>query len=347
MPGRSLTAVAEDQALPGLASALDPDHMASLLNEAAGLGGETRADVVWSADVIKHDLGKRCTIRYQPSQANVPAIIGKLYRSKRRAARVHQAVQSLRVGPFDGDGPLRLPASLSLAPELRLVMQEHAPGEDLRHALARGDAAGPVTLAARWLAALHSAEAPVGLKPTTVKHEVEKLDHWCEKIAPELDANDGQRLVAPQDRLRAAQETLRAMAAEIDDKSRAPIHKDFYYAHVFWDGDNVWVIDFDQLSTGDPAFDVGHFTAHLENLAFRATGDPSAYEDASRLFASTYEQHATETVGGRLPFYRAYTFLKLAATEVRRQRVDWAERTRVLAGLAFREAEDSAWKRIS
>ena len=41
----------------------------------------------------------------------------------------------------------------------------------------------------------------------------------------------------------------------------------------------------------------------------------------------------------RLPAYRAYTFLKLAATEARRRRPGWEEQARTLVGLACEELE--------
>ena len=37
------------------------------------------------------------------------------------------------------------------------------------------------------------------------------------------------------------------------------IHRDFYDAQVLWDSARAWIVDFDQLSVGDPALDLGHF----------------------------------------------------------------------------------------
>ena len=336
-----MTAIVEDPALRGLAAALDPDRMTPIIARAAGLSAGEAAGLTSSAEVIKHDIGKRCTIRYQlrprsgGSDASAPAVIGKLYRSKRRAARVHGAIDALHGQTFAGAGPLRLPAALALIPELRLVLQEFAPGEDLRHALAAGAADAPIALAARWLATLHGAPAPPGLKATSLAHELDKLQRWHVRVAATL---------APQEerRFSRAWDSLSQTAPEMADAARTLIHKDLYYAHVLWDGENVWVLDYDQLSTGDPAFDVGHFTAHLENLAYRATGRADAYEGPARLFVETYDRHASIPVAARLPFYRAYTFIKLAATEVSRNRPAWQERTRVLAELACREAEAGA-----
>ena len=151
MPSRTLASAPTDGALHGLTKALDPDFIAPLLAEVVGLP----PDSVCSLDVVKHIAGKRCTIRYELSARAAEegpqeprAMIGKVYRSRRRAARVHAAIAALHGGTFNGHGPLRIPAPLLLVPDLRLALQEFAPGEDLRHALAAGAADAPVALAA-------------------------------------------------------------------------------------------------------------------------------------------------------------------------------------------------------
>ena len=174
----------------------------------------------------------------------------------------------------------------------------------------------------------------LGVKIVSLDHELEKAQSWCEEIALYLSPEDASRLGE-------ALQTLRRLADSMVLPEPVLIHKDFYYAHVLWDGSGICVIDFDQLSTGDPAFDAGHFAAHLENLAYRATGDAQAYAGVVALFVQTYEQEAGVDVAPRLPFYRAYTFLKLAATEVSRHEAEWQPLTRALTELACRELERS------
>jgi hypothetical protein len=93
------------------------------------------------------------------------------------------------------------------------------------------------------------------------------------------------------------------------------------------------------MRTSDPALDVGHFLAHLDVLAYRATGDPRAYAKAGTRFLLSYESASGGSFRERLPAYRAYTFLKLAATEAKRRRAGWDEQARVLIGLAGEELE--------
>jgi aminoglycoside phosphotransferase (APT) family kinase protein len=118
------------------------------------------------------------------------------------------------------------------------------------------------------------------------------------------------------------------------------IHKDYYPAHVLWDGRGVWVVDFDELAVGDPAFDVGHFLAHLEYQVQRSGSDPTRGAGAAARFRAAYaDTRSGPTFDVRLRFYAAYTFLKLAATVARRKREGWETLVRSLAASACRESE--------
>ena len=118
------------------------------------------------------------------------------------------------------------------------------------------------------------------------------------------------------------------------------IHKDYYHAHVLWDGRGVWVVDFDELAVGDPAFDVAHFLAHLEYHAQRWNADAAPWSEAAAHFRAAYPAaEAGQRFDARLRFYAAYTLLKLAATVARRKREGWERLVRSLAASACREAE--------
>ena len=117
------------------------------------------------------------------------------------------------------------------------------------------------------------------------------------------------------------------------------IHRDFYDAQVLWDGARAWIVDFDQLSVGDPALDLGHFVAHLASLAYRITGRPDAVAAPTRVLIETYLRFNPIPIDSRLPFYKACTFMKLAAKEARRKREDWQQSVSVLTDLACEELE--------
>jgi len=138
---------------------------------------------------------------------------------------------------------------------------------------------------------------------------------------------------------------LAGLARRLPGYPPAMIHRDFYYANLLWDGRQVWGVDFDQLRLGDPALDVGHFLAHLQTLAYRTTGDATAYTEQADVFLHSYLEHAPAAhaadLAPRLTFYRTQTFVKLAATAVRRQRPGWRPLAQALVDLACRAAAAS------
>jgi aminoglycoside phosphotransferase (APT) family kinase protein len=158
------------------------------------------------------------------------------------------------------------------------------------------------------------------VKPKPLEHELAKVDRWCEEIATVVPA-------------RSVRRRMQSLAARLSPLPGTLIHRDFYYANVVWDGARVWLLDFDELGVGDPAFDLGHFLAHLEVLAYRATGDFTAYADAAGRFLGACRPVEAD----RLRLYRAYTFVKLAATEVRRRRAGWREQCEAFVARAAAE----------
>jgi hypothetical protein len=280
--------------LPALEIALDADRMALVLASAVGI-----EPAACSAEVLAYKPGQRATIRYSLDGLD---LIGKVYGRQVLAERVAGWIQAV------GE-----PEPLAVVPELGLLIRPYVPGDDLRHAL--GSPA--MQAAARRIAALHAASPPAGVKPKSLEHELAKVARWCEEIA---------EVVAPAQ----AHSRVHAFAARAGAAAPALVHRDFYYANVVWDGARAWLLDFDELGVGDPAFDVGHFLAHLEVLGYRANGDFDANARAADRFLRAYPPIDP----ARLALWRTYTFLKLAATEVRRQRPGWSEQCRAFVARA-------------
>jgi aminoglycoside phosphotransferase (APT) family kinase protein len=340
MFSRSVTGLStEDPALQTLAQVLDPKFMLEVLSQVAGFQFGNTDGLSCRAEVLSHKIGQRCTIRYTltvPSDSGQPRelarVIGKLYAKRELANRYYRRTEELRIGPFNGSEPLRSPAPIALLQDLGLVLQEYIDAVDLRRALSAEDGNRCLSLAGRWLAKLHAAQPVAGLKTATLQQVVEKVDQWCAYITPCLRPADVERL-------HRAQEAVHRLAAETPLYEPVMIHKDFYYGNILWDGRRVWVLDFDELSIGDPALDIGHFIAHLETLSYRVAGREDVFAQASARFLGSYKERTSLDFESRLPFFKAYTFLKLAATNVSRQQDQWELETRLLAGFACREVQ--------
>lgn len=336
MPLGTVATVAEDRGLPALQLALDAAVMLPFLTQAAGLQPDG-ARLACSAEVLKHKVGRRCTIKYmlhhrdtrRPGQAKV--MTGKLYRESSAAARIFRRMGTLRKGRFPTGEPFSVPAPLRLVTDLGLLLQEHIEGANLRDILAARNHHRALRLAGQWLATLHSLPPLPRLEVKSLEREVGKMDGWCSEITPHLTATEAARL-------RRAQNGLRWLASRLPAGTPGLIHRDFYPANLIWDGERVWVVDFDELSIGDQVLDVAHFLAHLENLAYRTGGDVNSFKDRGAVFLESYLGAGCSDLGPKLPFYKAYTLLKLAAKEGRRQQGDWPRSLRVLTGLACEEA---------
>jgi hypothetical protein len=330
----------QDPGVPTLPQALDTEAIIPVLVQAGRLHPEDARQMRCTAQVLSHKLGRRCTIRYTLTWArgsgqptHVVAFVGKVYSKSEHAGRLYNRTVGLRNGPFHNGGPLSIPAPLLLVPHLKLVLQEYVAAPDLRQALSDGSDGDPLSRAAQWLATLHAAAPVAGLKNISLDDERARVDRWCDDIAPCLGTTDALRL-------RGAQQTLRRIADKMSPCRPVMIHRDYYYGNVLWDGARGWVVDFDELAIGDPALDLGHFQAHLAYLAYRVTGQVDTFSPAADHFLRSYRERIALDLEARLPFYKAYTFLKLAATTASRQRGEWEQVTHVLTNLAIQALDD-------
>ena len=327
----------EDPALPALHRALDTDVMFPYLAEAVALQPETSTHLTCSAEVLKHKSGRRCTIRYalhnrHEHRAEKDAvIIGKLYCKRGSAKCVFEWMTALSNRRLAGE-QLYIPAPLLQIPELGLLLQEYVEGVELRHVLlAEHSNDRAFSLAAQWLANLHMTPPPPGLPMKPLEREVDKINEWCTEVRPYLTVEDAVRL-------RQAQDGLQRLASRLPIYEPALIHRDFYPANAFWDGERIRVVDFDELSIGDPALDVAHFLAHLQNLACRSQRNANSFHREGAVFLESYlDARSDIDLHLRLCFYKGYTLLKLAAKDARRQQGDWRRRTGVMMGLANEE----------
>jgi thiamine kinase-like enzyme len=244
---------------------------------------------------------------------------------------MQQWLRHLEGHVFSVESHLRVPAPLGLIEDLHMVVHRYIEGDDLRHVL---DADGQsIMLAASWLARLHRSAPLEGLRVRTPEHEIEKAIRWLDDV---------QAHVSPDAcaALEVLREALHDVLADPPAIELRTIHRDYYYANLLWDGERIWAIDLDQLRIGDPALDVAHFLAHLQVLSYRQTGSFEVLAEHGDIFVNTYfnETHRAD-VEAQLPLYRAYTFLKLAETEAKRQREGWKDVVEALALAASREVD--------
>jgi hypothetical protein len=293
--------------LPILQVALNVEIMTSNLRPlVAALNHSSSAPEVTHANLVAYKQGNRGLIRYDVSGAGReagPVVLGKLYPDPSQAARVDGIMQELWFQVFAHPDRLEVPRPLGCVPELAMLVLLPQEGRALDEVIAGEQSYEYMELVAAWLHALHSARIDLD-RHLDIEKELVNLRAWSALITHRHPDEEPQarKLVD------LLQDAARGVA--LDDSS--PIHKDFHYQHIFV-GRNLGVIDFDEVRLGDRNFDVGHFCAHLRLLSCRVPEVTA--QTASSLqehFLSSYERVAGWSRDIRLPFFFAYTCLKVA-----------------------------------
>ncbi len=279
-----------DPALPQLAAALDPLLAATAFIE-AGL-----AVRVESAELVRHKPGRRCLIGYALDDRSGRRFMafGKL-RAKGADSRVFALQQELW---RDGFGPsgwagVEVPEPLALVPSLGLWLQAEVPGEPFAVENC------PPDQAAKAISALHDARVRP-LKRHLMADELAILEARLDALA--------QRRPDWANRLELLLRAARQQAARARPVALRPIHRDFYHDHLLHSAAGFYLIDLDLICLGDPAVDIGNFTAHLTELALREHGDADhfAWWQARFAGAACRAPH-----GARPGNVRIYEFLSL------------------------------------
>lgn len=107
----------------------------------------------------------------------------------------------------------------------------------------------------------------------------------------------------------------------------ALVHGDFYDKQVIVNGDEAKLIDFDEVSLGDPLLDLGNYGAHLEWDVTREAMTKTELEQQQRALLSAYERVAGPVQEMQLHKYTALGLFRLLHNPFRDWEDDWPEKT--------------------
>jgi tRNA A-37 threonylcarbamoyl transferase component Bud32 len=225
---------------PDLPTLVAASHAATIQPRLAGLLGADGLAVT----VAHYPRRDRCVLRYA---TNAGTAYGKLYAGGRRP-------DTSRLAGLDGAiaGGIRVPRVLATVHDLEMVLLEAIPGRPLfkfaRSDRERGEAIDVCALAA---ARLHGSPATGAAR--RIEDEVASLRGEAD-VMEQLD---------PDPRLERWIERFVAIAANAEPLPPRLCHGDFTPAQVIGDADSCGLLDFDDASMAEPAFDVGRFCAYL------------------------------------------------------------------------------------
>src|SRR4051794_27533681 len=317
-----------DPVLPGLVVATDALALVEMLGPVLTSSVPGLLLQRCHAEVVRYGRGS-CVLRYelawqlQRSRRSLKQVMyGKVY-GDGRGRLVGPAVTALR-NPLGGTVsavPFQVPRFQAYLPDVRLALLEAVPGSPLLPALLRAGADGApadgsptpeaaVAACARIAAVLHRSSIPVG--PTrTLTEEIDEVRAAVDALAPLAPALAG-----------SLHRHLRSVG-DLALDAPGPLgvaHGDFHPGQVLFDGSTTALVGFDAVCLGEPALDLGQFTARLA-AAVAESRDPAVNarhsdEDLGAAFLRNYlhrrDSSDPDVLLARVAAYRVVALARLA-----------------------------------
>ncbi|MCB1849758.1 MAG: phosphotransferase [Gammaproteobacteria bacterium] len=261
---------------------------------------------VHSANLLRSKPGKRALIGYrtslQPSGSKFH-LVGKIRHKglDDKTFLINQALYRC-VRRVASQGPLRIPRPLFTLAELRMWMQEWIEGADGWSGLNDGNATQTAHLIGSALRQLHDIEIPLS-RTHTINDEMAML---AQRLA--LVGSASPKLHERLDRLT---QKCRALAGTLRSRPQCGIHRDFYPDQLVVVDRQVYLLDLDLYSRGDPALDLGNFIAHVNENDLRRFGDPNRSSGLMQVLIDAYAgAHCDEQLRYAVAVYRVLSLAR-------------------------------------
>jgi hypothetical protein len=265
-----------DPALPGLATAFDPEALADVLAETLPecRSGEARI-LHCKATPLRYRPGKRCTLRFDLALRDTTSgaivrrrLFGKVYHDLAKASSVYDEMQMMAESAPARAGRVVLAPVAAFLPDLKIVIQAPVNGvplelylEGLEGTVTAGDRRGwdGIIRSADAFAAVHTA----GLATDRERPIDSELKRFAKRArqAAAVDPVKGAQLVALADALPAWRAQLHDWGEQI-----GLVHGDCKHSQCMLTADGVAILDWDHCGMADPATDIGTYIATLRQL---------------------------------------------------------------------------------
>ena len=227
-----------------------------------------------------------CLIRYtvncidrSDQQKFAWPIIGKVFRTT-RGESVFANMQWLWDNGFsrEANDGISIPQPIYFSHELCLLLQEEVPGEPVKELLKKSAYPEHLLRTAQCLAKLHSCQ--IELERNLIFSDLMarvtlKVKHLCTYF-PDLKSSIDYILEG---------------ASHYEDRHQplnlAPIHGDLHLGQIHLQGEKAWILDFDRMSCGDPAFDLAKILTFLRGITHNVANN-------SKLISAFFDQYFTE-----------------------------------------------------
>lgn len=308
-----------------------PDNarvMAALHAAARAAYGASAHVAEWRATELTNRGGRR-VVRYdltlsegataQMDETRSVRWIGKFYDSAETAGRVAATLRRMEAAGYAARSGAVAPRLVYDDPDLRLLLATFEPGEPVVERL-DADWRAIVPAVARALAALHVLPAP----------------DWGNASPEEIVADLRRRVGALYGWLPEEAATLRSTLARLELRAAALpapsalTHGDFGAGQLLWERGRLVVLDFDKCGWGDPALDLGNFTAQLRRRAL-LDGLAAPVHEMRNLLLDVYMRAAGDAcdrsdLAPRVAWYEQVVLLRRVHFFARQGTQEWHER---------------------
>ena len=208
---------------------------------------------------------------------------------------------------------ISMPEPIAFLTSYQLLLQENVPGEPVKVLIKESPEKEHFIKLAHTLAKLHNSSI-IPERTFRIKHHLLRchpkhpfLSMACPKLEKSID-----------DIVDKAYQFEEA----VEGIPFTPLHGDFHLGQLHLENGNAWLLDFDALSYGDPASDLGNVLVFLQD---KARKKPAIY-DHIHLFLDEYFALTNHSIGERVPTYMALTHLRRACKSLRKQKEGWQSR---------------------
>ncbi len=330
-----------DDALHAIENALDKDRMRAVFaaKMQQRFGKNFQVSNLDLEVIQRHTY--RCVLRYQvdafdPDRAKAVQwrVIGKVLKAE-LGEMLFDNMRQLWMNGFSrsaADG-ISMPEPLEFSPHLCMVLQEEVPGLSVKALLKQSAQKEHFRQLARTLAKLH--KCPI------VPSRIFKVREHLLRCHP---SHEFLALACPE--LASPIDYIVRRACEIEaafgDIELTPVHADFHLGQVHLENGRAWLIDFDVLSYGDPATDLGNLLVFLKS---KAETNPEI-DGLVQAFFDEYFSLMDRKIAARIPLYESLSHIRRACKALRLQEEGWREKTgqMVQQGVTAIEAMSSRFR---
>lgn len=281
--------ISDDAKMAFLYQALEPEPMTSALQESLGHDLQLKR-----IEVKRYKPERRCLIAYTYDDGTeIRTVLGKV-----RAKGLDKT--SYKTQGYVYQRGLSVPQPLGVILELHMWLQENVLAVSLADVVQSSRAPLLMTCVAKELYKLHQL-SPVTSKQHTIHDELKILSDRLGRVATMKSEWSA--------RLEHVLKRCEHLALALPESSPRGIHRDFYADQVLVKDEQLYLLDFDLYTLGDPALDVGNFLGHLTELALRL-GDAALFAELEKVLESSYLSLNNEVTSERVQVYKTLTLAR-------------------------------------